>query len=108
MSPPAIGEPRLPPTSKLLFGRLIPNRLAELDMQPQSQDQRPERSTIAGKHNLQLAKPMIPTEYRLFTAIPFTSLFIALIILLAVLFEKGRLHGKWGLMFKRLFQVMHQ
>jgi hypothetical protein len=103
-----MGEPRFLPTSRMLFGRLIRKRLAELNMHTQSQDQRPERSTIGGKYNLQLGKPTMPTEYRLFTAIPFTSLFITLMILLAVLFEKSRPHGKWDRMFRRPFQVMHR
>jgi hypothetical protein len=42
-----------------------------------------------------LSKPMRPMEFRLVTGIPFISLFVALVIALAVLFTRSRPHGKW-------------
>jgi hypothetical protein len=62
------------------------------ESQPQHQPLNP--SVVAEKHLLQLAKPIRPLEFRLFTAIPFTSLFIALMTVLAVLFQKSKPHGK--------------
>ncbi|KAH7402575.1 hypothetical protein BKA66DRAFT_564486 [Pyrenochaeta sp. MPI-SDFR-AT-0127] len=40
-----------------------------------------------------LSKPMRPTEFRLAFAVPFTSLFVSLMITLAVLFSISRPHG---------------
>jgi hypothetical protein len=42
-----------------------------------------------------LSKPMRPKEFHLVTGVPFISLFVALMIVLAVLFTRSRPHGKW-------------
>jgi len=41
-----------------------------------------------------LPKPIRPTEFRLVTGIPFISLFVALMIAIAVLFTRSQPHGK--------------
>jgi hypothetical protein len=44
--------------------------------------------------DMEIAKPTRPAHFRLFTVIPFTSLFVALAVVGAVLFIKSRPHGK--------------
>ncbi|KAJ4983537.1 hypothetical protein SVAN01_10953 [Stagonosporopsis vannaccii] len=44
-------------------------------------------------HLQALKKPHQPVQFRLITALPFTSLFIALMIVLAILYAKSQLHG---------------
>jgi hypothetical protein len=45
------------------------------------------------KHGVEIVEPIRPNEFRSFTAIPFISLFVALSILLAVLFAKSKPRG---------------
>jgi len=46
-------------------------------------------------------KPHQPIQFRLVTALPFTSLFVALMIVLTVLYKKSQLHGSFPLRMQR-------
>ncbi|OAL49498.1 hypothetical protein IQ07DRAFT_568465 [Pyrenochaeta sp. DS3sAY3a] len=52
-----------------------------------------ESSRMNFKAELKTVKPSRPTEFRWFTGIPFTMLFVVLAVLLAILFVKSRPHG---------------
>jgi hypothetical protein len=57
--------------------------------------QQADTASVSVEHSaLQITKPLGPTEFRLFMAVPLLSLFAVLMIVLAVLYAKNKPHGK--------------
>ncbi|KAF2133280.1 hypothetical protein P153DRAFT_331890 [Dothidotthia symphoricarpi CBS 119687] len=69
------------------------SRITEVTPPIESQQRLLEDSKPESTDDLRVIGPIRPTEFRLITAIPFITLFVVLMILLAILFVKSRPQG---------------
>ncbi|XPS69976.1 hypothetical protein M3J09_002222 [Ascochyta lentis] len=68
-------------------------RIVEAPQSAEAHQRLLEKSRLSSEDELKTVHPTRPVEFRLYTAIPFTALFVVLMTLLAILFVKSRPQG---------------